>query len=347
MLTKEYRYVSTLFAETDVYHFPMQVSDVLNITYVAARGKTQEEGAVQRILNKKRISDIRDFVLEGNIFVNSFILNWTDLENKPKIKKETIDMSLQGRRAQILDGQHRLAGLQEAVNKKPEIGEQNILISLCIGLDTQKAAKIFLNINSEQKPVPKSLIYDLFGEAFENKEHAINRATDIIDYLNTGADSPYFGKIKYPGAPQETGLVDLAIFVNAIKPHLSEDGVFNKYKLTEIERQKAIIVNFYSAIKDIYEAGHLWDKKSENPFLKAAGVNGSFEFLTETLIPQCHSDKNFSKEHMKSLMKLDKDYLLFASDFKKLDGKTARKSVKEFFTKGFTQDITISDDYEF
>ena len=199
MRSEEYKYITTRFFEHDIYTFPMKVGDLLQIQYVAPRGVSTEQGAVQRILNKKRISQIKDFILAGNSFVNTFILNWTDTENLPKIKKETLNIPLQGRRAQILDGQHRVAGLQEAVNVKPEISETEVLVSLCIGLKTQDAAKIFLNINSEQKPVPKSLIYDLFGEAVDDREQAINRVTDIISFLNNNEESPYFQFVKYLG----------------------------------------------------------------------------------------------------------------------------------------------------
>lgn len=80
-------------------------------------------------------------------------------------------------------------------------------MSLCINLTTQAAAKIFLNINSEQKPVPKSLIYDLFGEVIEDEQHAINRASDITDELNNNHGFPYYNSIKYP----ESLLVEAAL----------------------------------------------------------------------------------------------------------------------------------------
>jgi DGQHR domain-containing protein len=321
----------------------------LQINYVAARGKSTEQGAVQRILNKKRISQIKDFVLQGNSFVNTFILNWTDVDNLPKIKKESLNIPLQGRRAQVLDGQHRISGLQEAVNIQPEIGEKEVLISLCIGLNTQDAAKIFLNINSEQKPVPKSLIYDLFGEAVDDKEHAINRATDIIEFLNTNDDSPFYQFVKYPGSPRITGLIDLAVMVNAMKPHLDKEGVFTLLKLSEIEVQRKIILNFYTALKDVYnKSNKLWDKKTENPFIKGAGFNGAFEFLVESLVPRCQADRNFSYEHMRNLMKLDAESLMTSTDLKNLDGKTARKNVKAFLNEYFLKDVpTSTDEYEF
>lgn len=177
-MNKEYRYVESNFMGHICYTFVMKAKDLLPIQYVAVRGGSTEQGAVQRVLNKRRINDIKDFVLQGNSFVNSFILNWTDVNNQPKIKKDNIVLPLQGRRVQMLDGQHRIAGIQEAVNIDCKYGDLDVLVSMFIDLKTSDAAKIFLNINSEQKPVPKSLIYDLFGEAVEDSAHVINRVKD-------------------------------------------------------------------------------------------------------------------------------------------------------------------------
>jgi DNA sulfur modification protein DndB len=349
MRSQDYEYVKTYFFEHEIYTSPMKVGDLLEIQYVAPRGISTEQGAVQRILNKKRINQIKDFVLNGNSFVNTFILNWTDTENNPKIKKGTLNIPLQGRRAQILDGQHRVAGLLEAVNIKPEIADTEVLVSLCIHLKTPDAAKIFLNINSEQKPVPKSLIYDLFGEAVDDREHAINRVTDIIHFLNDQQESPYYQFVKYPGMPRTSGLIDLAIMVNAMKPYFEKDGIFDKLKLSEIETQQKIILNFYSAIKDTYnDPNKLWDKKTENPFIKAAGFSGAFDFLADTLIPRCQTDKDFSKNYMATLMKLKNDELITVTEIKSLDGKTAKKRIKKFFNEYFLKDIPQSnDEYKF
>ena len=346
MRSEEYRYVTSKFHEKEIYTFSMKIKDLLSIYYVAARGVSTEQGAVQRILNKRRIDDIKNFILEGNLFVNTFIINWTDNTDEPKIKKETLNIPLDGRRAQVLDGQHRISGLKEAIQSKTEIGEKYILVSMALHLSTPEAASIFLNINSEQKPVPKSLIYDLFGEAFSDKEHAVNRASDIVKFLNKDESSPYFQMIKYPGNAKNVGLIDLAILMNAIKPHLSRDGVFNTYNLNEIETQKKIIKNFYIALKNTYKKH--WDLKTENPFYKGAGFNGSFDFLCEILIPKCIDVKNFSSEKMIELMKLDEDNLFLASSLKNLDGKTARKNVKNFLNDSFLKDIPQSgDEYEF
>lgn len=346
MENNEYRYVETKFAEHKIYTFAMRVGDLLQIQYVASRGVSTEQGAVQRILNKSRVDAICKFVLGGNSFVNTFILNWTDTQYVPKVKKETLVLPLQGRFAQMLDGQHRIAGLQEAVNQNAEIADMEVLVSLFIGLNTKEAARIFLNINSEQKPVPRSLIYDLFGEAYDDPESAITRVTDIVSFLNETEESPYYGRVHYPGKPNSQNMVDLAIMVNAMKPAFERNGTFNQLQLSEIETQKKILINFYSAIKNRYE--DVWDKPKENVFLRAAGFSGAFDFLTGTLLQQCLNDRKFSVQHMETLMKLETLPLLKPDDVKSLGGRTARTRVTDYFRENYLADLPKDNDsYEF
>ncbi len=346
MESKEYRYVETQFAEHKIYTFAMRVGDLLPLQYVASRGVSTEQGAVQRILNKSRVDAICKFVLGGNTFVNTFILNWTDTQYLPKVKKETLSLPLQGRFAQMLDGQHRIAGLQEAVNQKPEIADMEVLVSLFIGLNTKEAARIFLNINSEQKPVPRSLIYDLFGEANDDPESAITRVTDIVAFLNETEESPYYGRVHYPGKPNSQNLIDLAIMVNAMKPAFERNGTFNQLQLSEIETQQKILLNFYTAIKNKYE--DVWDKPKENLFLRAAGFSGAFDFLTGTLLQHCQTDRKFSVAHMESLMKLNSLPLLKPEDVKSLGGRTARIRVTDYFRENYQADLPENNDsYEF
>lgn len=44
----------------------MKVKDSLLIYYVAVREHDDVQGAVQRVLNKRRINSIKEFVLAGN-----------------------------------------------------------------------------------------------------------------------------------------------------------------------------------------------------------------------------------------------------------------------------------------
>ncbi len=73
--TKIFKHIKTTINGIDIYTFLMTVSDLANISYVAVRGKDDEEGAVQRVLNKQRIASIKRYVLDGNMFVNTFVIN--------------------------------------------------------------------------------------------------------------------------------------------------------------------------------------------------------------------------------------------------------------------------------
>ncbi|MEN8220269.1 MAG: DGQHR domain-containing protein, partial [Pseudomonadota bacterium] len=103
----------------------LKYKHLAEITYVATRAESSEEGAVQRLLNKKRIKSIKDFVLEGGMFPNSIILNWTS-EKVFQFENNQLVLALGPQMAQIIDGQHRIAGIREALKEKPEIGDIEI-----------------------------------------------------------------------------------------------------------------------------------------------------------------------------------------------------------------------------
>lgn len=345
-MEKTYNYIKTSFQGNDIYTISMKVSDMIPLYYVATRGVSTESGAVQRVLNKTRISKIRDFILEGNSFVNSFILNWTDDKHLPEINQNTITLNLQEKQAQILDGQHRLAGLKEAMELNASVGEQIILVSIVVNLDTNNAAKIFLNINSEQKPVPRSLIYDLFGISANDRESATVRAKDIVDQLDTLEESPYYQLVKYPGiARNKAGYIDMSNMINAMKSHLSPTGSFAQYNITELNYQVRIIVNFFEAIRE--SCPSIW-YRTNNPFLKASGFGGAFDFLCEKLLQPCISRKSFSIVTIKEIMKVDRVDFEALLEYKEINGRNAKKYVNNLFNDAFVSEVNINDgEFEF
>lgn len=163
MKTYKTKSLQSKFDGVTVFTQTMQVKDAVTVYYVAVRGQDKEKGAVQRVLSTRRIKEIREYILTGHIFYNTFILNWTNEKNNISYDNGNITIPIVPSSAQVIDGQHRLEGLKAAMEIDPTIGEKEILVTLTKDISTKKAAEIFLNINTEQKPVPKSLIYDLYG----------------------------------------------------------------------------------------------------------------------------------------------------------------------------------------
>ncbi|WP_080411692.1 DGQHR domain-containing protein [Burkholderia ubonensis] len=348
--TEIYRapYLETKFGNIPAFTLAMKARHLIALHYVAVRGRDNEEGAVQRPLSVRRINDIRNYILEGNTFFNSFILNWTDENYEPGFTDGEAAVPLIPSAAQVIDGQHRITGLQQAIEINPDVGDTDLLVTLCIGLTTSQAAKIFLNINTEQRPVPKSLIFDLFGEVVDDENHAVNRAADLARDLNDDPESPLYRLVKFPGAPRGLGSIELSTFVSAFKDHLNpQTGTFYTYKIRTFNKQKAAISNFFQAIRDYYTEAKIWDLPSKNPFLRAAGFNGAVDFFVDSLVKRCAEKGSFSVATMKQFISLDKEGLVTWEELRGKDGKTARKSIRDLLESHLLNSLPDHDEYEF
>lgn len=343
----KYKCLRTEFGGIPASTFSMKVKDLMPMYYVAIRGRDKEEGSVQRVLNSRRISAIRDYILDDNTFFSSFILNWTDINEELQYEKDSIIVPIVFDSIQVIDGQHRLAGFEAAIEENESVGEREILVTMCSRLTTKEAAKIFLNINTEQKPVPKSLMYDLFGEVEDDETHAINRITDIARDLNEDPNSPFYKLIKFPGNPRGVGSVELSTFTQALKEHIKPGGTFTKFKLKTYDNQKNLLENYFNSIKFYYDEQNLWTSKTKNPFVKAAGFGGAIDFLTEHLISKCVEKKSFKPETIKSIISLKNTSLITWDELKNLDGKTARKRVKQLLEENVMSSLPSQDEYEF
>ncbi len=338
-------YLEVSLGEIKAYIFTMKVKDVLPIYYVAVRGRDEEEGAVQRVLNKRRIVSIRDFVLSGNMFFNTFILNWVDKNYPVVVDDKKIVITKVSAAAQVIDGQHRLEGLKQAYEVDSKVGEKPVLIVLTQNLSTKEAATIFLNINTEQKPVPNSLVYDLFGEIKE-KDYYLVRATDIATKLHEDPESPYYQCIRMPGAAQGVGKVDLSTVVNALKQYTKEDGVFADARLNDFESEYKIIFNFFYAIRDFYEKEGDWLKNS-NAFMCNAGCYAGIDFMCKELLSKCKERMSFEVKTIKELIPLDQAGLLYRNDLKNMQGKEQRNTVYAYLKNILLRDEPDKNEYKF
>jgi DNA sulfur modification protein DndB len=298
---------------------------LVNISYASVRGKDNEPGAIQRYLNPKRIESIKDFTLEGGDYPGAIILNWVSTENLLHKNNQTISLYNAPRSAQIIDGQHRLAGIQAAISVRQDVANIEIPVAIYENLTTKECADIFLAINTEQKTVPRSLVFDLYGIASESViDSAALRARDIATYLNENEESPFCDQIKFPGSAKRKGGIALSTAVSSIKPLVEEKGIFEQIGVFELELQKRIVMNFFSAIQQKYEKE--WETK-ENIFFYAAGFAGAIEFLQLRLIPYCNSKGSFKVETIIETLNFTKSNLIHQSEVKGLGGTAAQKHV--------------------
>ncbi len=299
-------------------------SALSKVSYAAIRHQDQEEGAVQRVLNQSRIAGVKSFTLSGGDFPASIVLNW--IGDGLHRNNGHVEFELKERSAQIIDGQHRVAGIGEAIAERPEIASTLIPVAIYENLNTTQCANIFLSINTEQRPVPRSLVFDLYGIASEElTDRAASRARDITLSLNE-PDQAYAGLIKLPNARRQKGGIALSTAVSSIKPLVAEKGVLDQIGATSLEIQTQIFQNLFNAIADKY--GDYWGER-DNAFLYAAGFMGAVEFLHLRLIPYCVRKKSFKQEVIAAALRLDRTDLIKQGEVKGLGGRDAPRKVYE------------------
>ena len=321
----------------------MPAGALVELSYTSIRGVHEEEGAVQRYLNTRRISSIREFTTEVGIFPNSIILNWADTKQKITRVDGILRIPVVVRAAQVIDGQHRRAGIAAAIRQDPKLRDFQIPVAIFENLNTRRCADIFISINTEQKPVPKSLVYDLFSEASEYiADHGVQRATDIAKFLDEEDESPYLELIKFPGSRYERGGIALSTAVSAIKPLVEEKGDFDQIRLSNLNQQTAIILNYFKCLAEPY--GDEWANAS-NAFVYAAGFTGAIEFFKKRVIPYCTKKKSFKITTIRECVGITKDNLITQSEVRGAGGKSAVSLVYDRLNEAFT--IEAAEEHEF
>lgn len=139
----------------------------------------------------------------------------------------------------IVDGQHRMAGMlklyNDALNNSVKIGRNSLTdeypsltneiilkkldefafgCTLLIGFDLWEQGKVFADVNFNQKPVNKSLYYDIFGSLPSPDRNEIFLSHMLAMHLNNNVDSPLNGFIKMLG--RGSGYFSQAFFVEAL-----------------------------------------------------------------------------------------------------------------------------------
>jgi len=145
--------------------------------------------------------EIEEIALEG--------LEWTVREDERGSFWITIPSSK--KLAAIIDGQHRLFAFTK-VKKSESLGIE-MLCSIYIDLPKPFQAQLFATINSTQKPVDRSLTYELFGYNVAEEKESLwtpdKLAVFLTRKLGTDPETPMLGKITV--APKmDQALKDLA-----------------------------------------------------------------------------------------------------------------------------------------
>jgi DNA sulfur modification protein DndB len=194
------------------YTFPIAPEYLLKIGYVSHRskGKASDVQTYQRMLQKARLTKIRDYIKKDGIFPTNIVINFEPnrlhferVQQKASKDDSTqsgilgwLDISPAYKSAWVIDGQHRLY----AYSGQERAGNGVLSVLAFDGLPASQQAALFIDINSKQKSVKQSLLQELYAELHWDAADPRIRVRAIlskcIQVLNGEKDSALASRVQ-------------------------------------------------------------------------------------------------------------------------------------------------------
>lgn len=201
--------IKTKMGGFNCYSFSITPDYLLKISYVSHRskGKRSDVSTYQRMLNKGRLSKIREYITDDGIFPTNIVVNI----DKNRLQFERIhqegdpeDSGIAGwlsirptyKSAWIIDGQHRLF----AYSGHERAAKSRLSVLAFDGLAPSEQAKLFIDINAKQKSVKQSLLQELYAELHWDAEDDAIRTRAIISKaiqdMDRDPESPLYQRVQ-------------------------------------------------------------------------------------------------------------------------------------------------------
>ena len=156
------------------YAFSIDPQILLRLSFVLHKTKAHEEAmpTYQRLVKKSRLISITDFLNNHGFFPNSIVINLDEECEFEEVQAGHEDCNIDTeigylkipqkyRVAYIIDGQHRLMGYAGC-----KMGNQQIPVVAFEKLAKPTQVKLFMEMNENQKAVPKDLRLTLYKDLF-------------------------------------------------------------------------------------------------------------------------------------------------------------------------------------
>ncbi|EHH09259.1 hypothetical protein MEA186_24932 [Mesorhizobium amorphae CCNWGS0123] len=324
-------------------------SDVMSAA-IKPDGKGYTVNATQRARRDDRLRQIAAYIdREDSGFPNSIILaanyredGLIEQDDDPSVAVRrwsveedgcggyTITIPTADKLAAVIDGQHRLFAF--AKSGREERLDMNLLCSVFLDLQKPYQAQLFATINSTQKPVDKSLTYELFGYNIEEEPDQMwspdKLAVFLTRKLATEEGSPLRGRIIVAPQLDETlqamagegnWKVSTAVIVEGIMRLFSSNPKRDtQLMLTPTRQSRAVllkgpkdstplrsyfiavndnliytmVMNFLMACEDLF-----WSKAKPDSFItRAVGVQALFDVFRKQLVARSLANKDLRKD---------------------------------------------------
>jgi DNA sulfur modification protein DndB len=224
----------------------------------------------QRVVREERARQIAATVLDqGRAFPNAIVLA-TDIKSLHTDEHGVLTLP-NSLKFLVVDGQHRLWA-QHFSDK-----EANYACLVHLGLTEVQMAKLFLEINDNQKRVPSSLRWDLVRLVRPDNDPNQIAAADLVYELAMNRESPLYQRIDLTGEQGEIRLKQASV-----APEIKSLVVSKREGLKglDLENLYELLVRYLAAMRG-YDADG-W-RSGESPFLRARVFRALLKLLPDVL----------------------------------------------------------------
>jgi DGQHR domain-containing protein len=200
----------------------MDAEDLVRISYADVRRIAERDIekylGIERPLSHKRVKELKSYITTIDAtFPTGVILAISSEHASYDPQTGIMRIDDDDRVAKIIDGQHRIAGLEDLAGETFQIN-----VVLFIDMDIEDQAMVFSTINLAQTKVSKSLVYDLYE--YTKTRSPTKTCHNIARLLNSRQGSPFYGRIKILGtATRPHQPLTQAAFVEALLRVISGD----------------------------------------------------------------------------------------------------------------------------
>lgn len=222
------------------YSFSIEPDKLLKLGFVLHHDNANKDEmpAYQRIIKKGRLKAIQEFVNNGGFFPNSIIINIatkkqlqfdkSDLKAENSISKLGIlHLPQEYKSVYIIDGQHRLYGYSDSEWKD----KNTIPVVAFVNLKLTEQIQLFMDINENQKAVPKNLRTtleaNLLWDAKDLNEQRKAISSRIAQRLGEDKNSSLYNRIV---TGENSATPYCAITLDYISKSLKATNFYNTYK---------------------------------------------------------------------------------------------------------------------
>lgn len=338
----------------DLFIASIPYRDLIRMTYFDVRRVIDKDRdverylGIQRPLGKERVADLEDYVnyLDAT-FPTSIIIAINETKYVSFDEKEgemvvsnisegdqspTIPIRRIGR---VIDGQHRIAGLEAFSGDNFDVP-----VTIFLGSDISDQAHVFSTVNLEQTKVSKNLVYDLYELARTRSPQ--KTAHNIAVTLDRDETGPLYKRIKRLGIAtigRDFEPISQATFVEGLLSHISNDPkgdrdlLLRGEKLEKISTEEsfgtvfrnmfidardvdilAIIHNYFSAVERRWPEA--WSERGRGAVLnRTNGVRALLRFLRHAYLKvavpgDIPSQEKFYDRVFRPIELQDKDFVI-------------------------------------